>query len=128
MGSYNYFSKVYDELTENVNYKIRSKYIAAFFDELGIKKESTVIDLACGTGTFSKILSDMGYSMIGIDSSEQMLSEAFSKLKGKIPLLNQKMQNFNLNRRASACICCLDSLNHLNRISEITETFKCVYN
>ena len=62
MSSYSDFAFYYDSLTGNVDYKKR----AAYFDML-IKKYCTsggryLVDLACGTGTMTWILTARGMS------------------------------------------------------------------
>lgn len=52
MSSYNEFSKYYDILTQNVDYKVRSDYISGFFKTFGIYG-GKMLDLACGSGSFS---------------------------------------------------------------------------
>lgn len=125
---YNSFAYCYDELTENVDYKVRSDYISGFFNEYGISQGDTVLDLACGTGTMSVLMKNKGYKIIGIDSSEEMLSYAYNKADGDIMLLKAEMQNFVLQKPVHACMCNLDSINHLASLSDVENTFKCVYN
>ena len=38
-----------------------------------------VLDLACGTGTMTWLLTGRGYELIGVDGSEEMLAAAMSK-------------------------------------------------
>ena len=78
MKSYNTFAKFYDELTDNVEYEKRSKYIYDFFKENSANCNS-VLDLACGTGSVSEYLADMGMEVIGMDLSDEMLTEACLK-------------------------------------------------
>ncbi|MBO7319143.1 MAG: class I SAM-dependent methyltransferase, partial [Clostridia bacterium] len=73
MASYGNFAYYYDSLTENVDYKKRCEYIRGLLAENGIG-EGILLDLACGTGTVSLMLSRMGYDVIGVDASEDMLS------------------------------------------------------
>lgn len=124
---YNCFAFCYDELTENVDYKVRSDYISGFFNEYGILPGDTVLDLACGTGTMSVLMKNKGYKVIGIDLSGEMLSYADNKAGGEITLLKAEMQNFKLSEPVNACMCNLDSINHLNSLNEVKNTFKCVY-
>lgn len=125
---YNYFARHYDELTDNIDYESRAKYIASFFDKYGIKSGSSLIDLACGTGTMSILFSNMGYNVIGVDSSADMLSVADFKARGKILFINAQMQNYVSSVQADACMCNLDSINHLKNIAEVEKTFRSVYN
>ena len=126
--SYNYFAKVYDDLTENVDYKVRSDYISDLFADCGVKNGASLLDLACGTGSFSKHFADKGFEVTGIDLSPEMLEIASFKTQGKVLLLNAEMQNFVLQSPVDACICCLDSVNHLESIDDVKKTFENVYN
>lgn len=130
MSSYQTFAYLYDELTQNVEYEKRCDYIISFFEKNNIKS-GTVLDLACGTGSMSIPLIESGYNIIGIDCSEDMLEIASERLSNKsnnFSLLKAKMQNFKLSKKIDACICCLDSINHLNNKSDVQSTFENVYN
>ena len=127
MSSYKTFAQFYDDLTENVDYKVRSEYISNFFSDCN-KKSVKLLDLACGTGTFSKLFSDMGYSVTGIDISEEMLTVAEEKCFGKVNFLKGDITDFSLPDKYEFCICALDSINHLNGIDDVKKCFKCVYN
>ena len=124
---YNYFAYRYDELTGNIDYDAGSDYISGFLIEHGIGKDSTLLDLACGTGTMSLLLKNRGYRVTGIDLSEEMLSVADYKAQGEIPFIKADMRDFSLAAPVDACVCCLDSLNHLASIEDIGSTFKCVH-
>ena len=78
MASYNIFAEFYDDLTQNVEYEKIAKYVSSFFRKY-YPSGKTVLDLACGTGTLSKLLNEEGYNIIGIDLSDDMLCIASSK-------------------------------------------------
>lgn len=129
MSSYQTFSYLYDELTQNVEYEKRCDYILSFFEKNGIKS-GIVLDLACGTGSMSIHFIKKEYNIIGLDYSEEMLeiaSNRLSEVGNNFSLLKAKMQEFELSEKADACICCLDSINHLNNIDDVQATFKNVY-
>lgn len=129
MSSYQTFAYLYDELTQNVEYEKRCDYILSFFEKNGIKS-GIVLDLACGTGSMSIHFMKKGYNIIGLDYSEEMLeiaSNRLSEVGNNFSLLKAKMQEFELSEKADACICCLDSINHLNNIDDVQSTFKNVY-
>lgn len=128
MKPYNHFAEIYDDLTENVNYKVRSDYISGFFNKYDIPKNGSILDLACGTGSVSAEFIKKGYHITGIDLSTEMLSIADNKLNGKINLINAKMQDFALSEPVDAVVCLLDSINHLESEKDVAECFKCVYN
>ena len=124
MSSYGVFAQYYDSLTQNAEYKVRSEFISGFFNSEN-KRDYHILDIACGTGTVAKYLSDMGYSVSGLDISEEMLSVASSKLCA--PLYKSDMRDFDFNKSFDACICTLDSLNHLENTEDWQRCFESVY-
>ena len=64
-------------------------------------------------------MKNKGYNVIGIDLSDEMLSAADFKAKGEISFIKSEMQNFSLAETVDACMCNLDSINHLNDIYEV---------
>lgn len=127
MKSYNTFAKFYDELTDNVEYEKRSKYIYDFFKE-NCANCNSVLDLACGTGSVSEYLADMGMEVIGMDLSDEMLTEACLKVIKHAVFIKGDMTCFTLPQKVDCCICSLDSINHLKDIGEVRKCFDCVYN
>lgn len=126
MSSYNYFANVYDELTNNVEYEKRADYICNLLAKNGVSG-GTLLDLACGTGTTALLMMQNGFDVVGIDLSEDMLSIADNKSNGALKLFKHNMCNFSLTEPVNACICTLDSINHLTDINDVKNCFKCVY-
>lgn len=129
MSNYNILAQYYDELTIDVDYEVRSDYISDFF-KANNPNTKTVLDLACGTGSISKCLIQKGYDITGIDLSEDMLSIAYNKLSSignNFSLLNADITEFSLENKFDACICALDSINHLDGIESVKKAFQCVY-
>ena len=81
-----------------------------------------VFPVPCGTGNICEAFAKLGYDMIGVDGSEDMLAEALDKKVASgtdIIYLCQKMQELDLYGTVDAAFCTLDSLNHLNGIEEL---------
>lgn len=121
---YSAFAYFYDALTENISYKDR----AAYFDRLIKKhggKKNLLLDLACGTGSLSEEMSRLGYDVIGVDNSPEMLSEAMDKKiesRLNIQYLCQDMTEIDMFGTIDVTICALDSLNHLQSFEDIERT------
>ena len=111
MSNYGVFARYYDRLCKNVDYEVRSDYISGFFNAEGISG-GKLLDLACGTGEFSKIFSSKGYDVTAMDLSEDMLTVAKSKAP-QVNFIKGDITDFDFNQTFDACICCLDSINHL---------------
>lgn len=127
MDSYSTLAASYDELTQDVDYARRTDFVETLFRRSRIPVH-TVLDLACGTGTMTALLTERGYELIGVDASEDMLLEAREKaqgLAGVPPLfLHQSMPELDLYGTVEAAVCCLDSLNYLTDPREVRETFR----
>lgn len=123
---YSAFAAFYDELTGNISYGQRAKY----FDSI-IKKFHTsgpiLLDLACGTGSLSVELSRLGYDVIGVDHSADMLSVALEKKleSGQdILFLCQDMTELDLYGTVDTTVCALDSINHVTDPEKVKKIFQ----
>ena len=126
MASYGDFAYFYDNLTDNVDYEKRCSYIKGLLAENGVG-EGILLDLACGTGTVSLMLSDMGYDVIGVDASEDMLSVAQEKKMesgADVIFLCQRMEELDLFGTINACVSTLDSINHVTDEKTVREIFR----
>lgn len=82
---------------------------------LGKTKESggPILDLACGTGRLAILFAHEGYEVIAIDQSAGMLNQFEKKLKlqpdevrERVQIKNQRMSDFNLDRKLNTIVCC----------------------
>lgn len=126
MASYNIFAEFYDDLTQNVEYEKIAEYVSSFFKKYYPTGE-TVLDLACGTGTLSKLLSELGYNIVGIDLSDDMLCVAASKGVANASFIKADISSFVLPKKVDYCVCSLDSINHLESIEQVGDCFNSVY-
>ena len=126
MNCYDALAANYDALTGDVEYEKRADFLEKLFRRSRIPVH-TVLDLACGTGTMTWILTGRGYEMIGVDGSEEMLAAAMSKsgsVEGIAPVfLHQSMPRLDLYGTVDGAICCLDSLNYLTDPKDVQRTF-----
>ncbi len=127
MSAYEALASRYDALTVDVQYEKRADFIEKLFQRSRIPVH-TVLDLACGTGAMTWILTARGYELIAADGSEDMLAAAMRKsgtVEGVAPIfLHQSMPKLDLYGTVDAAICCLDSLNYLTRPSDVQRTFQ----
>lgn len=122
MDAYSKFAQIYDELMEDVPYGEISEIIDSKIKKYGVEN-NIVLDLACGTGTLTKALNQLGYEMIGADMSAEMLQIAQEKNPGVL-FLNQPMEDFELYGTVGAIVCSLDSINYLLDDESLYETFR----
>ena len=126
MASYGDFAYYYDMLTENVDYEKRCEYICSLLAENGVS-EGILLDLACGTGTMSLMLSEKGYDVVGVDGSEEMLTQAQEKKMetgADVIFLCQRMEELDLFGTINAAVSTLDSINHVTDEDTVKEIFR----
>lgn len=76
------YSKYYNLLYKDKDYKAESEYIDSLIKKYSISPLHSIMNLGCGTGKHDWFLSQKGYEMTGVDMSSQMLDIA---RKGEIP-------------------------------------------
>lgn len=124
-NSYSHFARYYDTLTQNINYNEIADYFYNLLTTNNIK-EGILLDLACGTGSICELMHDKGYEVIGVDNSYDMLNVATQKraVSGKdILYLCQDMHKLDLYGTIEACICSLDSINHITDEKVLAKVF-----
>lgn len=128
MVAYEGFASVYDMFMEEIDYPAWIQYVQDTWKRLGIVPE-TVIDLGCGTGNISIPLAKAGYSVMGVDISEEMLAEAQRKalVQGlSIPFFCQDMVEMELPYHVDCVLSLCDSLNYLTEDGELSAAFSAV--
>lgn len=126
MAGYGSFSWYYDRLTENVNYPARAAYFDKLIKQWVQRPVELLLDLACGTGSLSLELFRLGYDVIGVDGSDEMLSVAIEKKydnEADIMFLRQDMDKLDLYGTIDVTICALDSINHITDPKVVQKVF-----
>ena len=151
--AYTDFASVYDTFMDDTPYQEWADFLAELISTYGISKphkngekalgaessekekleteKDLVVDLGCGTGTLTELLSQKGYDMIGVDMSAEMLNVALAKKeKSDSPILYlcQDMRELDLYSTVGTVISVCDSVNYLLEDEEVLETFSLVNN
>lgn len=121
--SYDVFASFYDELMSDVDYEGIADGIENILNEYR-PGASSIVDMACGTGTLTALLAEKGYDMIGTDASTDMLMKAREKCPPQVLLLCQSMGELDLYGTNDAVICTLDSINHVTDEKLLARIFK----
>lgn len=115
MDSYKALASSYDRLTNDVDYRS----VVDFYFEI-LRREGvtvrTAADLACGTGSVTALLAKKGIPVVGVDLSEDMLTQAQQKTQHLNPrpvFLHQNLARLYLPRGVDLAVCALDSLDYI---------------
>lgn len=127
--AYGEFAKIYDDLiNEDINYDNMISRIIEICNEHNIECKD-YLDVACGTGNVTVRLAKHFKDIYAVDLSEDMLREAFNKLKenrikGKI--ICQDMTEMQLNRKFDLITSVLDSTNYITDEDDLEKYFSSV--
>ncbi len=157
MEQYTDFAKVYDEFMDETPYRDWAGYVSHLIEcygisrpckndsedkeafseeepskeELLLQEQNLVVELGCGTGAFTEEMARLGYDMIGVDNSGDMLGIARQKLEKTgmdIMYLEQDMCDLDLFCTAGTIVSVCDSINYLIEDEQVRKAFTKVNN
>lgn len=130
MNAYTNFAQVYDLFMDDIPYEEWCCYITDLLKDYQIE-HGILLDLGCGTGNLTELLSKQGFDMIGIDNSFDMLEIAIEKKERSgqdILYLLQDMREFELYGTVSAVVSICDSINYILSYEDLVQVFRLVNN
>ena len=87
-----------------------------------IPRASAWLDLCCGSGAFLKVVAENGFSVIGIDLSDEMIGHARTNAPG-VEFQVGDVRSIDLDRKFDVITCMGDSLNYLTNGAELALVF-----
>jgi SAM-dependent methyltransferase len=132
--SYESFAYTYDRLMEGMPYEDWLRFAKEAWREYGITPR-TIVDLGCGTGNLAIPLRVEGYSVTGIDLSEDMLAVAQQKAErqpsltkgGSLTWVQQDIREWELIEQVDTVISFCDCMNYLLEEADIVQAFQQTY-
>jgi SAM-dependent methyltransferase len=89
-------------------------------------RPQTVLDIACGEGTFAVAMAKQGFQVTGVDQSPQMLQLARERAEREnvdVEFLLQDMRSLSFEGSFALVTCWFDSLNYLLELEDLEKTF-----
>ena len=129
MDAYKELAASYDRLTNDVDYGAVVAFYFEILEREGLRPR-TAVDLACGTGSVTALLAQRGLQTIGVDMSEDMLTQAQRKvqdLEHPPVFVCQKLQELRLPRGVDLAVCALDSLDYIIDPLDCAKAIKRIY-
>lgn len=129
MDSYKALAASYDRLTSDVDYRA---VVAFYFEIIRLEqvKVRTAADLACGTGSVTALLAQRGLPVVGVDLSEDMLTQAQQKTQSLTPrpvFLHQNLAQLYLPQGVDLAVCALDSLDYITDPADCAAAIRRIY-
>lgn len=129
---YSAFAVIYDTVMRDVDYDSWARHIIRLAKKFRLPR-SKLLEIACGTGTLSLRLTQLGCDVTGVDLSGDMLKLAREKLRAEdvdLPLYQASMDNLSsldLEPVFDLVTCLYDSLNYLLHEEAVLRSFHDVY-
>jgi SAM-dependent methyltransferase len=131
-NGYDTFAEFYDALTALTDDEDCPE--AVYAELLKNAERGILLDLGCGTGKLSLAAARMGFDVLAVDNSPNMLQAARERFHNAViggekftyetQYICQSADEIDLFGTVDVVICARDTLNHLNSKSEFEETIR----
>lgn len=128
MNQYTIFAGVYDEFMSNIPYEEWAEKIDIYLKKTVVP--TTLLELGCGTGSFTLRMRQKGYDVLGTDCSYEMLKMA--RKKAKVQKIRcefdlQDMRALELAEQFDCVVSVCDSMNYMTDEFDLVSAFEGVY-
>lgn len=121
--SFKGLAEYYDLIYKDKDYKKEVDFIENIFENT--HKPKKILEIGCGTGNYTKILSERGYEVTAVDISENMLKIAREKCTCKF--INGDVRDVSINDKFDACIAMFAVMGYITKNSDIIRALNNIY-
>jgi SAM-dependent methyltransferase len=119
------YANAYDALYQDKDYEAECAVIERLFQEHGSGRIRSVLDLGCGTGSHAIPLAHRGYSVTGIDRSEDMIRCAQPKVNGQaVSFLTGDIRTIRLDHEFDAVLMMFAVLGYQKENADVMAALK----
>ncbi len=111
-------AKYYDLIYKDKDYHKEANFIEECFKKYLQPKK--ILEIGCGPGNYTKIFSEKGYDITGIDTSEEMLEVARGKCNCNF--LNMDVRNLSLYSKFDCCLALFAVMGYITEDLDIKKT------
>jgi len=124
------YAATYDFFYEEKDYSAECEYLEKLWKLYSPHPVNRVLDLGCGTGRHSVLLSKVGYQVVGIDRSEAMLDQARDRAKrhqAKVSFLKADVKSYALGQKFDSVLAMFAVMGYQTKLAGLLDTLACVY-
>ncbi|MCT7516349.1 methyltransferase domain-containing protein [Aliarcobacter cryaerophilus] len=124
------YSQYYDLLYSDKDYINEVEYIDGLIKN-NTKTVQTLLDMGCGTGKHAELFCEKGYTVHGIDLSEDMLKIANQRRKekeDKLEFSHSNIQELNLNKKFDVIVSLFHVMSYQNSNEQLIKAFEVAKN
>jgi len=112
--SFKDYAEYYDLIYKDKDYEKEVDFVEEVF---GKNKPKNILEVGCGTGSYTKILLERGYGVTAVDISEDMLKIASEKCACKI--IKGDIMSVSTNEKFDACIAMFAVMGYITKNSDV---------
>ena len=120
----NYYDRIYwwKDYDQEVDFVVKA------LKRYGIRGRR-VLEVACGTGSHTRLLVKRGYEVTGVDISDDMLRIARSKVKGHAKFLQGDMRDLDavVGGEYDVAVCLFSSISYNLTVTDLRRTIQGLY-
>ncbi len=126
------FARVYNLRWTGFSRSVGPKLLDFYQSTAFGNSNSTLLDLACGTGQLARLALERGFLVTGIDLSDAMLEYARKNnidyvAAGQTEFIQADAADFSIRRPVGLVVSTFDALNHLESFEKLESCFRCVF-
>jgi len=118
------YSKYYNLLYKDKCYQEEYTYICELIKKHGNTSNKNILDIGCGTGKHLSFFKKGGYTVSGVDVSENMIDEAKKYLQQEEDLICCKASEFVFNKKFETIISLFHVMSYQTENDELEKVFK----
>ncbi len=123
MSTFNAYSRYYDLLYKDKDYKSESAYVVEKLKKY-FNNPNSILELGCGSGSHANYLCKDGFSVFGIERSVQMVEEAKNKKINNFEILNSDICVFRIDKKFDCAISLFHVISYVTENSELIKCFQ----
>lgn len=126
VNDFGLIADVYDELVSWAPYDKWVEDLEARLRRHGLCRGDLILDAACGTGLSTVPWLDLGYDVVGVDQSGEMLKLARRKVEDReadVTFLRQDLLDLDLEQEFDAAVCLHSGLDYILEDEDLQKAF-----
>jgi SAM-dependent methyltransferase len=125
---YSQLARYYDNVYWWKDYGLEVDFVVEVFRSVGVRVER-ILEVACGTGNHTKILTARGYRVTGVDISEAVLRVARKKVRHGASFVQGDMRNLGaaVDGEYDAVLCLFSAISYNLTASEMKSAVQGFY-
>ena len=126
------YAEAYDTVYGNKDYPRETDAVLRLLTKYGDTRIRSILDLGCGTGSYSVLLAERGYEVVGVDRSKPMLTiaeqrAATTPVAGTTQFIEGDIRSFASARPFDAAVMMFNVLGYMTSNDDLIAALNCVH-